>query len=118
MARLLLNEAQVHPDIQGAIGGGYPDTVEEVINAVEKHDVVIVGMAQNPFCKKARQLLDNRGLAYTYLEYGSYFKEWKRRGALKMWAGWQTFPMVFVKQQLVGGKEDLERLLNQGGLDL
>ena len=45
------------------------------------------------------------GIAHHYLEYGSYFSEWRRRNALKMWTGWPTFPMVFVKGALVGGAE-------------
>ena len=32
----------------------------------------VVGMRMNPFPKKARRLLDAAGLAYKYLEYGSY----------------------------------------------
>jgi glutaredoxin-related protein len=28
-----------------------------------------------------------------------------------MWTGWPTFPMVFVKGVLVGGSNDLERLI-------
>ena len=46
------------------------------------------------------------GLAYKYLEYGSYLSGWQRRLALKMWTGWPSFPMVFVKGVLVGGARD------------
>src|SRR5256885_17175980 len=73
-------------------------------------------MRQNPFPKKARKLLDEAGLAYQYLEYGSYLGEYRRRLALKMWTGWPTFPMVFVKGVLVGGAEDVARLIGGGGL--
>jgi len=31
-----------------------------------------------------------------------------------MWSGWPTFPMVFVKGSLVGGAQDLERLIKSG----
>jgi len=31
-----------------------------------------------------------------------------------MWTGWPTFPMIFVKGQLVGGAEDLKRLIDSG----
>ena len=43
-------------------------------------------------------------------------REWRRRLALKMWAGWPTFPMVFVKGVLVGGATDLEKLVASGEL--
>ena len=39
-----------------------------------------------------------------------------RRNALKMWCGWPTFPMVFVKGTLVGGADELQKLLESGEL--
>jgi len=33
-----------------------------------------------------------------------------------MWAGWPTFPMVFVKGNLVGGADELKRLIDNGEL--
>ena len=66
--------------------------------------------------RKARKALDAAGVAHQYLEYGSYFSEWRRRNALKMWTGWPTFPMVFVKGQLVGGASDLAKLIASGEL--
>ena len=41
---------------------------------------------------------------------------WRPRGALKMWTGWPTFPMVFVKGTLVGGYDDLKKLIDSGEL--
>ena len=73
-------------------------------------------MRQNAMPKKARRLLAAAGLAHKYLEYGSYLSEWRRRNALKMWTGWPTFPMVFVKGVLVGGAADLARLHASGEL--
>ena len=66
--------------------------------------------------RKARKLLKDAGIPCHYLEYGSYFSEWRRRNALKMWTGWPTFPMVFVKGNLIGGAEELERLVSGGEL--
>mgnify|MGYP003338499232 CR=1 FL=1 len=56
------------------------------------------------------------GIRYAYLEYGSYLSQWRRRLALKMWTGWPTFPMVFVKGTFVGGADDLARLQSTGEL--
>jgi glutaredoxin-related protein len=84
--------------------------------AIAANDVVIVGMAQNPFPRKARKLLDAAAVPYKYLRYGSYLAEWRRRSALKMWTGWPTFPMVFVKGVLIGGASDLARLIESGEL--
>lgn len=116
MPRLILDEARIHPAIREKIASNHRDIVEEVSAAVAAHDIVVVGMAQNPAPKKARKLLDAAGLKYQYLEYGSYFNTWRRRNALKLWTGWPTFPMVFVKGTLVGGADDLAKLQASGEL--
>lgn len=116
MTRKILDSSKIHHSIADSVGGSaeHRQTVDEVISAINKHAVVIVGMRQNPYPKKACQLLDAKGIAYHYMEYGSYLSEWKRRGALKMWSGWLTFPMVFVNGQLIGGCADMKRLLDSG----
>lgn len=117
MSRHILSEEQIHPSIRSKVAESNRDIVEEVQQAVAANDVVIVGMAQNPVPKKAKRLLKERGTAFKYLEYGSYLSTWRRRNALKMWTGWPTFPMVFVRGVLVGGANDLEALIASGELD-
>jgi len=90
------------------------DILKEVQAAVAANDIVVVGMRMNPFPRKARKALDAAGLAYKYLEYGSYIGEYRRRLVLKMWTGWPTFPMVFVKGVLVGGADDVAKLIASG----
>jgi glutaredoxin-related protein len=116
MKRHILNEEQIHPAIRELVSRAHAETVQEVIDAIAKNDVVVVGMAMNPFCKKARKLLDGAGQPYRYLEYGSYTGSWRLRNALKLWTGWPTFPMVFVKGVLVGGAQELQGLMDQGEL--
>ena len=116
MSRSILDEAHIHPAIRGTIADNRADIVREVQAAIAANDIVVVGMKQNPAPKKARKLLEQRGLAFKYLEYGSYLDNWRRRNALKMWTGWPTFPMVFVKGVLVGGANDLEKLSASGEL--
>ena len=116
MSRSILDEEQIHPAVRGAIANNHADIVQEVKAAIAGNDIVVVGMAQNPMPKKARKLLDQQQLAYKYLEYGSYLGEWRRRNALKMWTGWPTFPMIFVKGVLVGGANDLQKLIASGEL--
>ncbi len=116
MPRPILDEAQIHSAIREKVATHNQDIVAEVQTAMKAHPVVVVGMAQNPFPKKARKILDAKGIAFTYLEYGSYFKEWRRRNSLKMWSGWPTFPMVFVNEQLIGGAQELQALLDSGEL--
>lgn len=116
MPRPILEEQKIHPSIREKVATNRVAIVKEVQEAVAANDVVIVGMAINPAPKKARKLLDTAGVPYKYLEYGSYFKEWRRRTALKMWTGWQTFPMIFVKGTFIGGASDLAKLMQSGEL--
>ncbi|HVK55765.1 MAG TPA: glutaredoxin [Burkholderiales bacterium] len=116
MSRSVLDEAHIHPTIREIIAKRHANIVQEVQAAVSANDLVIVGMAQNPNPKRARKILDAQGIPYKYLEYGSYFSGWRRRTALKMWTGWSTFPMIFVKGVLVGGASDLEQLMKSGEL--
>ena len=116
MARPILDESRIHPAVRSRVESNHADTVAEVQAAVDRYPVVVVGMRQNPFPKKARKALDEAGIAHHDLDYGSYLGEWRRRTALKMWTGWPTLPMVFVKGVLVGGAEDLIRLIASGEL--
>lgn len=116
MPREVLEESRIHPAIRERVAALHRDIVREVQQAIERHPVVVVGMAQNPAPRRARRLLDEAGVAHHYLEYGSYFNTWRRRNALKMWTGWPTFPMVFVKGTLVGGADDLAALIRSGEL--
>ena len=114
MPRSILDEAHIHPAIREAIANNHADIVAEVKAAIAANDVVVVGMGQNPVPKQARRMLDAAGIPYEYLAYGSYLGEWRRRNALKMWTGWPTFPMIFVKGVLVGGAANLKKLLDSG----
>jgi monothiol glutaredoxin len=114
MTRNILDETLIHPAIRQIISDKNADIVGEVKAAIASHKVVVVGMRQNPFPRKARRALDAIGASYEYLEYGSYLGMWKRRTALKMWTGWTTFPMIFVKGTLIGGASELQGLIDSG----
>ncbi len=116
MPRSILDEQRLHPAIRETVAKHHAGIVHEVEAAIAANDVVVVGMRQNPFPRKARRILDRAGIPYRYLEYGSYLGEWRRRNALKMWTGWPTFPMVFVRATLIGGAAELERLQASGEL--
>ena len=116
MPRPILDETHIHPAIRGTVADLHQDIVNEVQRTIRDNPLVVVGMGQNPFPKKARKALDTAKLNYAYLEYGNYLKDWRRRNALKMWTGWPTFPMIFVRGQLIGGATELHKLLNSGEL--
>ena len=116
MPRPILDESKIHPAIRDKVAGHEQAIVQEVMAAVAQHAVVVVGMGMNPFPKKARKALDAAGVPYHYLEYGNYLNTWRQRNALKLWTGWPTLPMVFVKGTLVGGANELIRLIDSGEL--
>ena len=112
--RPLLSADRISPVALSKMGAFHTDTVDAVKKAVAENDVVVVGMAQNPVVKKARKVLTDAGIPFTYLESGSYLGEWKKRLAIKLWSGWPTFPQVFVKGTLVGGNAETEAELADG----
>ena len=116
MPRAILDEASLHPAIRTRVAAWNRAIVDEVQAAVAANPIVVVGMRQNPFPAKARKALEAAGQPFKYLEYGSYFGMWRPRSALKMWTGWPTFPMVFVKGVLVGGSSELQALIDSGEL--
>ena len=116
-ARETIPLAHVHPGISEKIASYKKDEVDLVKGLIAAHRVVVIGMTQNPFPKRARRFLDAKGIPYEYLGIGSYFSEWRRRLALKMWTGWPTFPMIFVDGVLIGGFQDLERFAANGALE-
>ncbi len=117
MTRHIVSEPDIHPAVRDKIAGYHRDIVEHVQAAIAAHDVVVVGMAQNPNPARALRYLKGKGVTPHYIQYGSYLSEWRRRLALKMWTGWPTFPMVWIKGTFVGGADDVQRLGESGELD-
>lgn len=115
-ARPLLDPDHSTPKVREAQAAFGREVLQEVQRAVERDPLVVVGMAQNPFVKKARRALQEAGLSFTYLEYGSYLSAWKQRLAIKLWSGWPTFPQVFVRGTLIGGFDDTVAALADGSL--
>ncbi len=101
----------IHPAIRTSIALHQRDIVDEVMQAIASYPVVVVGMGGNPFVSRTRKLLDRAGIAHHYLGYGNYLTGWRRRNALKMWTGWPTFPMIFIRGMLIGGYQDLHALM-------
>ena len=116
MPRPTLDEAAIHPAIRAKVANLHADLLRQAQAEVASNAVMVFGMSGNPFVGKARKALDAAGVPHGYLEIGSYFSQWRRRNALKMWTGWATLPMVFVRGVLVGGAEDVARLIETGEL--
>lgn len=114
--RPMLPEAQCSDETLRRMARYHADVIDAVGTAIARDSLVVVGMAQNPFVRKTRKALDEAGITYTYLEYGSYLSEWKKRLAIKLWTGWPTFPQVFVKGTLIGGHAEVVSGLGDGTL--
>lgn len=114
--RPLLAETARTSHVADKVAGFHADVIARVQAAVSSDAVVVVGMAQNPFVKKARQALTEAGVPFTYLEFGSYLKAWKERLAIKMWSGWPTFPQVYVRGTLIGGNDETRAAIADGSL--
>lgn len=113
-SRKKLSSDNIAPEALSKMASFHSEVVAHVASEVASHRVVVVGMKQNPVVKKARKALDDLGAEYTYLEYGSYMGEWKKRLALKLWSGWPTFPQVFVDGTLLGGADELIAAIASG----
>ena len=116
MSRPFLDPSALHPAIRDQVAQAHADLLKQAIDAVAAHPVVVFGMAGNPFVRQARKALDAAGIAHHDIDHGGYLSQWRARNALKMWTGWPTFPMIFVKGVLVGGAGDLRALLDNGEL--
>ena len=116
MPRQTLDAARLHPAIRDTVANLHAEIVHNVQSASVSNPVLVVGMAGNPYCRKARRLLTEASIPFKYLGYGSYLSQWRQRNVLKMWTGWPTLPMVFVKGNLVGGADDLKKLIDSGEL--
>jgi hypothetical protein len=79
MPRTILEEARLHPAIRETVANLNADIVHNVQAAATSNPVLVVGMVGNPHVRRARKVLDAAGIAYHYLEYGSYFGGWRRR---------------------------------------
>lgn len=114
--RKILDPARIHPAATEKMNSRHAEIVREVEEAIAKHAVVVVGMAQNPHVKNVRRALAEAGIAFEYLEYGSYVSGWARRLAIKLWSGWPTFPQVFVRGTLIGGADLTRAAIADGSL--
>jgi len=91
-----------------------------MIEVVAKHkpmavNVEIYTWSRCPFCIRAKQLLDRKGVNYT--EYVIDGDEAARAQMAKRANGRRSVPQIFIDNQHIGGCDDLYQLEAQGGLD-
>ncbi|MCB1580418.1 MAG: glutaredoxin 3 [Rhodospirillales bacterium] len=68
-----------------------------------------------PYCKKARALLDKKGVEYT--GYDITGDEAARAKMVERTGGPKTVPQIFIDDKLIGGCDDLHMLDTNNELD-
>jgi len=76
--------------------------------------VIMYGTLACPFCRSARDLLDQRGVAYEEIRVDL---EPERRAEMQARGGGHTVPQIWIGETHVGGFTDLLALDRQGRLD-
>lgn len=77
-------------------------------------NIVMYGSLRCPYCQRARQLLDSKGVAYTFLNVDEAPALWAE---LRVRSRRDTVPQIFIDERHVGGSDDLAALNAQGELD-
>jgi glutaredoxin 3 len=67
-----------------------------------------------PYCQRAKELLHERGLAFTEIDVDA---DPKLRGEMIARSGRRTVPQIFIGDRHVGGCDDLYELDRSGGLE-
>lgn len=68
-----------------------------------------------PFCFRAMQLLDSKGVKYTEYDIGGNAA--KREEMVSRAPGARTVPQIFIDGAAIGGSDDLRALDSSGKLD-
>jgi glutaredoxin 3 len=76
--------------------------------------VVMYTTSWCPYCERARQLLNNKGVAFEEIDIEA---SPDKRGEMQARSGRRSVPQIFVGGTHVGGSDDLHDLDASGGLD-
>lgn len=77
-------------------------------------NIVIYTTGYCPYCSRARQLLDEKGVQYTDIRVD---EEPGKRAEMVAKSKRNTVPQIFINEQAIGGCDDLYALEQQGELD-
>jgi glutaredoxin 3 len=76
-------------------------------------NITLYTLSSCPFCVRAKQLLDSKGLKYTLHEMDTKPAE---LAAAKKKYGHSTVPIVLIDDKLIGGNSELVAFAAKGGL--
>lgn len=78
-------------------------------------DVLMYSTEHCPFCTRARQLLDNKGVVYTEIRIDEHPE---KRDEMIAKSNRRTVPQIFINGHSLGGCDDLYALDQTGQLDV
>lgn len=78
-------------------------------------DVKVYSTSVCPYCVRAKQLLERKGIAYTEINLSNEAPE--VRVELMQKTRHRTVPQIFINDQFIGGFDDLYQLDREGKLD-
>jgi glutaredoxin 3 len=67
-----------------------------------------------PYCDRAINFLEGRGIAYDVVDLTDKMDELDR---IKNETGWRTVPIILINGKLIGGYTDLKALEDEGKLE-
>ncbi|AHF00614.1 glutaredoxin [Thiomicrospira aerophila AL3] len=77
-------------------------------------EVIVYANNTCPYCSKARKLLEQKGVAYTWHNIDQIPNGWQK---VKEVSGRNTIPQIFIGDHHVGGCDDLYAADKSGQLD-
>lgn len=77
-------------------------------------NIVMYSADYCPYCRRARALLDSKGVSYTVLDVNREPRLWDE---IARRTGRDTVPQIFIDDRPVGGCDDLFALERHGKLD-
>lgn len=77
--------------------------------------IVVYSKATCPYCDWAKQLLDEKKLAYTEIRVDL---DAEKLAEMQQLSGRRTVPQIFINDQAIGGFDDLSALAKSGKLDI
>ncbi|MFH0703259.1 MAG: glutaredoxin 3 [bacterium] len=68
-----------------------------------------------PYCKKAKMLLEKKGISYEEIDITN--QPDIREKLVEMTGGRTTVPQIFINGKSIGGSSDLEKLISTGQIN-
>lgn len=79
--------------------------------------VTLYTKATCPYCIRAKQLLNHKGVTFTEIDMPSISDE-ERSALAQKTNNYRTVPQIFIGEKFIGGCDDLTKLEQSGQLDV